>query len=87
MVAMTRPTKKKPAVSGEVSLANGDIMLPTAQAAVVAGVKPATMRDWRHEDIGPPWLKIGESKQARVLYPRSGLEQWLRSRIGGGAAE
>ncbi len=35
-----------------------------------------TLARWRHEDIGPPYIKSG----ARVLYQGADLLAWLSSR-------
>ena len=34
-----------------------------------------TLRKWREQRIGPPWIKFGKV----ILYPNDGFEAWLRS--------
>lgn len=36
-----------------------------------------TLRKWREQRIGPPWLKFGKA----ILYPDDGFEAWLKSRV------
>ncbi len=38
--------------------------------------KPSTLANWRHQGIGPPYLKLG-----RILYPEEEFERWLESRL------
>ena len=35
-------------------------------------VSPGTLRNWRSQRQGPPWVKVGKS----ALYPRRELEDW-----------
>jgi len=37
-------------------------------------ISPGTLRNWRHQKIGPPFQKCGRG----VLYPTAGLDQWDR---------
>jgi hypothetical protein len=37
-------------------------------------ISPGTLRNWRHQKIGPPFQKIGKA----VLYPAAELDQWDR---------
>ncbi len=39
-------------------------------------ISPGTLRNWRSQGRGPPYLKVGR----QVLYPRNSLEAWERSR-------
>lgn len=55
-----------------------DELLPTTAAARLVGLTPKTLRCLRCERAGPPCLKLGGSKQARVLYSRAALERWVR---------
>ncbi|QVI29928.1 helix-turn-helix domain-containing protein [Mycolicibacterium neoaurum] len=47
--------------------------LTTAQAAAYLGKPEATLRWWRHRDIGPRSYLIGRG----VVYDRADLDQWL----------
>ncbi|OJW19782.1 MAG: DNA-binding protein [Rhodospirillales bacterium 69-11] len=35
-------------------------------------ISVGTLRNWRAQPIGPPYIKIGKS----VLYPVQGLDEW-----------
>lgn len=41
-------------------------------------VASTTLRNWRWKKFGPPWVRLGKS----VLYPRAGLDAWLKAREG-----
>lgn len=59
-----------------------DALLSTAQAAALVGLSPKTLRQLRCDRAGPRCLKMGTGKkQARVVYRRSDLERWVRSRV------
>lgn len=47
--------------------------LTTEEVAEIARTAPSTVRYWRHLGKGPEGVKRGR----RVLYPESGVEQWL----------
>jgi hypothetical protein len=52
-------------------------MLDTEQAGAYLGVAGATLRDWKCQRIGPPFVQLS----ARVVrYRRSDLEQFIASR-------
>lgn len=55
-----------------------DSLLSTTQAARLVGLSAKTLRCLRCERAGPPCLKLGGSKQSRVVYRRSALERWVR---------
>jgi hypothetical protein len=40
-------------------------------------VSVGTLRNWRAQRIGPPFMKIGKA----VLYPMLGLEEWDKKNI------
>lgn len=52
--------------------------LNTAAAARDIGVRPNTMKQWRNEGKGPRFIKLGTSKQAKVVYDPADLEAWKR---------
>jgi hypothetical protein len=54
-----------------------DRLLTTAEAARVVGLTQKTLRELRCQRRGPRCLKAGDSKQSRVRYPLSGLEEWV----------
>jgi hypothetical protein len=47
--------------------------LTREQAAEVLGCRPSTLKHWYAEGRGPATVKFGESRQARVRYPRTEL--------------
>lgn len=47
--------------------------LTTAEVAELYRVTPATLRFWRHRDVGPNWAKIGR----RVIYRESDVRSWM----------
>jgi len=36
-----------------------------------------TLRSWRDRGVGPAWIKQGKL----ILYPRDGVDSWLRSLV------
>ncbi len=52
----------------------GDL-LTTEQAASLLQLSPRTLRRWRSEGKGPPYVRLGSR---RVRYRRQAIEAWLR---------
>jgi predicted DNA-binding transcriptional regulator AlpA len=75
---MTRKKTTTPPV--RVDLTN-DSLLSRPQAARVLGLSQKTLRTWSVDRVGPPFVKAGAAKQARVFYRRSDLETWLAGRL------
>lgn len=42
--------------------------ISSAEAATLLGLSPYTLRLWRHLGKGPRFVKLGNSKQAGVVY-------------------
>ena len=40
-------------------------------------ISVGTLRNWRAQRIGPPFIKVGKS----VLYPVQGLDEWDKSNL------
>ncbi|MBV9757131.1 MAG: helix-turn-helix domain-containing protein [Alphaproteobacteria bacterium] len=40
-------------------------------------VSVGTLRNWRAQRVGPPFIKVGKS----VLYPVQGLDEWERKNL------
>lgn len=57
-----------------------DRLLTRREAAALAGLDPKTLRVMDMERRGPRYLKLGTTKQARVVYRRSDVEAWIASR-------
>jgi len=51
-------------------------LLTEFDVAAATGLAVATLRRWRWQRAGPPWLKLGVT----VRYDPRALEEWLRSR-------
>lgn len=73
-----RMPKRSPAAAlADISLRD-DCLVSTAQAARLVGLSAKTLRQLRCDRQGPPCLKMGTAAQARVVYRRSALEQWIQ---------
>lgn len=55
-------------------------MLSNAEAARLLGLAPYTLRLWRHQGKGPRYVKLGESKQANVVYVEADVLAWRNAR-------
>jgi hypothetical protein len=51
--------------------------------AIRLGVSVRTVEGWRHKGLGPPWLKLGSGRSARVVYPRSSTHAWEQEQMRG----
>ncbi|MEM4167774.1 MAG: helix-turn-helix domain-containing protein [Candidatus Caldarchaeum sp.] len=58
--------------------ANEIDLLTTDEVSALLRVAPITLRMWRCKGLGPPYLKFGEAKNARVFYLRSSVMEWLK---------
>ena len=54
-----------------------DHLLTTTEAAAYLRLAPKTLERLRVTAGGPPFLKAGPGKRARVLYRQSDLDAWL----------
>lgn len=45
-------------------------------AVDVTGVTRRTLRLWRQQRYGPPWVKMGRDV---ILYPKQGILDWLKA--------
>ena len=57
-----------------------DKLLSVAQAAEVTGYAVQTLRNFICKRQGPRFIKLGTTKQARVVLRRSDVEAWVLSR-------
>ena len=53
--------------------------LTPQQAADLLNVSTHTLNNWRVQRQGPPFKKLGRSKNAKVLYTRQDIERWVES--------
>ena len=58
-------------------------LLPTTDAAPLAGVAPKTLENWRTLGLGPPFIKAGR----RVLYDPADLLAWRDQNRFGSTSE
>jgi len=55
--------------------------LPVNGADVYLGVSASTLKRWREQGVGPRYLKIGQGKNSKVLYPVTELDKFLASKL------
>lgn len=60
-------------------LSNPDALLTEREAAVVLGVKPKTLANWRGQGKGPAYVKLGRP----VRYRAGTLTEWLQAHTRG----
>lgn len=56
------------------------IPLSTKAAAAIIGISPRTLRIWRCSGKGPSFTKLGDAKQAGVVYFEDDILAWLGER-------
>ena len=54
--------------------------LGTDAVAAMIGISPMTLRIWRVQGKGPTFTKLGNAKQAGVVYFESDVLAWLAER-------
>jgi hypothetical protein len=54
--------------------------LGTDAVAAMIGISPMTLRIWRVHGKGPTFTKLGDAKQAGVVYFESDVLAWLARR-------
>lgn len=59
---------------------NREFLTPK-ELADLLGLSPITLAVWRSRRVGPPYIKLGDGKSAKVLYPADKLEAWLEKRL------
>ncbi len=57
-----------------------DRLVTRRELSRLSGLDPKTLRIMDMERRGPRYLKLGTSKQARVVYRLSDCEAWIASR-------
>jgi hypothetical protein len=55
-------------------------LLNNDAAAAALGIAPVTLKIWRCKGKGPPFIKLGEAKQAGVVYDPVDIEAWKAAR-------
>lgn len=59
-------------------MTNRTELLSTPEAARHLGIAEQTLRGWRAEGRGPPYVKIGSKL---VRYRAADLEAWIKGRV------
>ena len=57
-------------------------LLTTEELATRLCVNPSTIRRWRLDDVGPPYLRVGTVYR----YPVSALDAWIAENVRGSIA-
>ena len=57
-------------------------VLTTAEAAMILGVRPGTLRKWRARGEGPDWFRLSGAKGGRCSYASTELHRWVTERQG-----
>jgi excisionase family DNA binding protein len=59
------------------------LLLTTAEAAELLGVKSSTLEQWRWQGIGPKFIKMNRA----VRYRRDDLQAFVEARVFGSTTE
>lgn len=62
----------------ESSVTHSAKVLNNDAAAREMGISGQTLKQWRFEGKGPRFIKLGTSKQSRVVYDPADIEAWKR---------
>lgn len=57
-----------------------DGYLSDNELAELLGVSKATLARMRRKGEGPPWMRVGASKNTSIRYPKLDLAEWLEAR-------
>lgn len=52
-----------------------------SQTAELLGVSSSTLENWRREGIGIEYIKAGNGKRGRILYPKHKIAEYLSRTI------
>jgi len=58
----------------------GAMMLTRGQVAFRLAVSLKTLSVWAADRVGPPFVKLGDARNAIVRYPSDELDAWVDSR-------
>ena len=56
--------------------------VPASEAAAILGLTPAGLKGLRMQGRGPTPIKLGGTKQARVIYKLADIDAWLADPAG-----
>jgi predicted DNA-binding transcriptional regulator AlpA len=54
-------------------------LLTVREVAALLKLEKTTLDQWRHYRAGPPFIRLGTSRTARIRYRRVDVETWLNS--------
>jgi excisionase family DNA binding protein len=75
---ITRDQFKQKLTPGDSNRSVGDYeYLTTKEVAQLLRLKPRTLKKWRSQKQGPPFVRLGN----RVRYPRKPLDEWTSRKI------
>lgn len=55
-------------------------LMTSKEATEYLSLKHNILTVWRHQKVGPPYLKMGPGKKGSVRYSRAALDEWLKTR-------
>lgn len=53
------------------------VFLDTAETAQMLRISPRTLEGMRLDGTGPRYVKMGNSKRAKVIYSLKDVEEWI----------
>ena len=62
-------------------------ILSSLEAAEYLGLRPQTLRKWRHQGRGPRYVRFGAGMHARVAYALDDLRAWIAERTFANTSE
>lgn len=77
------PEQCHPAV---LDLMADDYLLTPEQAALRLQLDPDTLRNWRSQQKGPQFVKLGGRGQGSVRYRRADLRAWIEAHVATGTS-
>jgi hypothetical protein len=77
---MVSSSLKTPTVIYVKESLDGQALINTIHAAEYLGVQPALLRQWRHNKVGPAYIKISPARHAAVLYRPADLLAFIQAR-------
>jgi predicted DNA-binding transcriptional regulator AlpA len=53
-------------------------LIDSGKLAEMLGVSEGTLRNWRSQKKGPPFIKLGKTSNADVRYEIDEVQRWLK---------
>lgn len=60
-----------------------ELLTPADVVALIPGLRPKLLAEWRYKKIGPPFYKVGRI----ILYRFDDLEKWFEGLEHGGDSD